>query len=83
MKKKADNLFNEINYWLSREGSDLSLSGKIYPNSDGKADYEAAAELAELRQSLYSLEMACKMAVSHLTIAIEAYEENEKSNQTA
>jgi hypothetical protein len=71
--KEANNLYNQLNQNIGTDFIDA-----IYPNHDGVADHNAAAKLMELRQSLYSVTQACDMVISHLTEAIDLYDENEK-----
>lgn len=81
MKKKideitsqAENLYSVINHWV---GDDKSLD-YIYPNHDGQADHNAAADLEMMRQALYSLKRVCEVGIEHLTLALDVYNENEE-----
>ena len=74
--KDANNIYDQ----LSREIG-MSFIDEIYPNHDGVADHNAAVRLMEFRQALYNLTQACDMVISHLTEAIDLYDENEDGTE--
>lgn len=75
---QAGNVYSMLNNWLSDEGSTQSLFDRVYPEHDGKADHEAAADLTIMRQALYSLQMACEKSIERLTEVIDFYDKYEE-----
>lgn len=71
---QAENLYRVINNWVS---NDKSLD-YVFPNHDGIANHEAAADLEMMRQALYSLQRACEVGIGHLTLTLDVYNENEE-----
>lgn len=75
---QAENIYSVLNNWLSEGGTTRHLLDCVYPNHDGKADHEAAADLVIMRQNLYSLQMACEKSIERLTEVIDLYDKNEE-----
>lgn len=75
---QAENIYSILNNWLSEGGVTRHLLDYIYPNHDGKADHEAAADLEMMRQTLHSLQMACEKSIERLTEVIDLYDKNEE-----
>jgi hypothetical protein len=75
---QAENIYSVLNNWLSEGGTTRHLLDCLYPNHDGKADHEAAADLVIMRQNLYSLQMACEKSIERLTEVIDLYDKNEE-----
>lgn len=75
---QAGNVYSMLNNWLSEEGTTRSLIDRVYPEHDGKADHEAVADLVIIRQTLYSLQMACEKSIERLTEVIDLYDKNEE-----
>lgn len=75
---QAEKIYSAINNWLSEEGTTQSLIDYVYPNHDGKADHEAAADLEIMKQTLHSLQMACEKSIERLTDIIDLYNKGEE-----
>lgn len=75
---QAENIYSVLNDWLSEGGSTRHLLDYVYPNHDGKADHEAAADLEMMRQTVHSLQMACEKSIERLTEVIDLYDKNEE-----
>lgn len=75
---QAENIYSVLNNWLSDGGTTRSLIDRVYPEHDGKADHEAVADLVIMRQTLYSLQMACEKSIERLTEVIDLYDKNEE-----
>lgn len=71
---QAESLYSVLNHWVS---NDQSLD-YIYPNHDGIANHEAAADLEMMRQALYSLKRVCEVGIEYLTLTLDVYNENEE-----
>jgi hypothetical protein len=75
---QAENIYSVLNNWLSDGGTTRHLLDCVYPNHDGKADHETVADLVIMRQTLYSLQMACEKSIERLTEVIDLYDKNEE-----
>lgn len=66
-----------INHWLNSEGSTNKLIKRVYPNLDGIANDESAADLMALRDTLNSCRLLCEKSIERLTDVIDLYEKND------
>lgn len=75
---QAGNIYSVLNNWLSDGGTTRHLLDCVYPNHDGSPNHEAVADLVIMRQTLYSLQMACEKSIERLTEVIDLYDKNEE-----
>lgn len=67
--EKAESFRKVLNYWLGQ--GDIKILDELFPNHDGVADPNVAAELYELRDLLYSIRGGIDMAMPKLCGDIE------------
>lgn len=77
INSQAENAYNMLNHWLSVGGSTRHLLDYVYPDHDGNPNHDFVADLAIMRQTLYSLQMACEKSIERLTKVIDLYDKNE------
>lgn len=75
---QAENIYSVLNNWLSEGGTTRHLLDYVYPEHDGNPNHEAVADLVIMRQTLYSLQMACEKSIERLTEVIDLYDKNEE-----